>query len=290
MTRILPTAILGRTGIQVTRLGYGAMAVRNAEEHNANSILNSVLDSGINFIDTADDYGDSEELIGKSISHRRSEFYLATKCGGSPEGHIWTKEHVFKTMHDSLKRLKTDYIDIMQLHNTTVEECEQGDLVEALQGMRQQGKVRWIGVSTTVPHLPVYLKWGVFDEFQIPYSALQREHEDWITQAADAGIGCVIRGGVAQGEPDIGRGSAEIWQNFQKAELNDLTEDDESRTAFLLRFTLTHPQVHTTIVGTKNPEHLQQNVQAAMRGQLPKDVYDEAKRRLDNISSTDLSV
>lgn len=290
MTQSLPTAILGRTGMPVTRLGYGAMAVKNSDDNHADHILNSVLDSGINFIDTADDYGDSEILIGKSISHRRSEFFLATKCGGSPDGHIWTKEHVFRTMNDSLQRLKTDYIDIMQLHNTTVEECEQGNLVEALQEMRQQGKVRWIGASTTLPHLPVYLKWDVFDEFQIPYSALQREHEDWITQASEAGVGCVIRGGVAQGEPEIGRGSAETWQNFDKAELNDLIEEEESRTAFLLRFTLTHPQVHTTIVGTKSLEHLKQNVQTVLRGELSKDVYEETKRRLDVISSNELSL
>ena len=70
--------------------------------------------------------------------------------------------------------------------------------------MKSQGKVRWIAISTTLPHLPTYLDWGVFDQFQIPYSALQREHEEWITKSAEAGIGTVIRGGVAQGSPERG--------------------------------------------------------------------------------------
>ena len=95
--------------------------------------------------------------------------------------------------------MKTDYVDIMQLHNPTVDECEAADPVKALQDMREQGKVRWIGVSTTLPHLPTYLEWGVFDVFQIPYSALERDHEEWITKAAEAGIGIIVRGGAAAG-------------------------------------------------------------------------------------------
>ena len=293
MSRGLPTAILGRTGLEVTRLGYGAMELRDAPrgrpvtEDQARSILNAVLDAGINFIDTSNDYGRSEEFIGKSISSRRSDYYLATKCGCRPGGgqpHIWTKENLFRGLHESLERLKTDYVDVMQLHNPTVEECESGGLVEALEEMRQQGKVRWIGISTTLPHLPAFLRWGVFDTFQIPYSALQREHETWISKSAHAGIGTVIRGGVAKGEPGVsGVGRPEPWRYFEQAMLDELREEGESRTAFMLRFTLTHPHMHTNIVGTQNPEHLQENVQATLRGPLSSDVYEEAKRRLEGV-------
>jgi len=170
------------------------------------------------------------------------------------------------------------------LHNPTVEECEAGDLVEALKAMQQQGKVRWIGVSTTLPHLPTYLQWGVFDVFQIPYSALQREHEAWITQAAQAGIGTVIRGGVAKGEPGVsGVDRPETWHYFEEAKLDELREEGESRTSFVLRFTLTHPHMHTNIIGTLNPEHLKGNAEATLRGPLSQEVYAEAKRRLDGI-------
>ena len=84
MSQPLPTAILGRTGLRVTRLGYGAGHRKPMDGRQSNVILNAVLDSGINLLDTADDYGNSEELIGRYLSHRRSEFYLATKCGVSP--------------------------------------------------------------------------------------------------------------------------------------------------------------------------------------------------------------
>ena len=282
MSDNLPKAVLGRTNLNVTRLGWGAADRRVWNEDLAESMCNSVLDAGINYVDTANDYGRSEEFIGKLISHRRDEFYLASKCGCAPGGgsHVWTKENAFRGLHESLSRLRTDYLDLMQLHNPTVNECERGRLVEALNEMRDQGKVRWIGISTTLPHLPTFLEWGVFDTFQIPYSALERQHEEWIAQVAEAGIGTVIRGGVALGEPGQGLGIPERWRGFSGAKLEDLQEADESRTAFMLRFTLTHPGIDTIIVGTQNLAHLRENVVAVNRGPLPADVYEEAKRRL----------
>lgn len=290
MSSGLPATALGRTGLAVTRLGYGAMELRGqprgrpVTDDQAQVMLNAVLDSGINYIDTSNDYGRSEELIGRFISGRRSEYYLATKCGCPPaggSGHIWTRENLFRGLEESLGRLKTDYVDVMQLHNPSVEESEGGGLVEALQDMRSQGKVRWIGISITLPHLPTFLGSGAFDVFQIPYSAMQRDHEDWITEAARAGIGTVIRGGVAKGEPGVsGANRPELWERFGETKLEELREEGESNTAFMLRFTLAHPDLHTTIVGTQNPEHLQENVEAALRGPLPTDVYAEAKRRL----------
>ena len=287
MADALPTAVLGRTGLEVTRLGYGS-AIREIPVEQWGRVLNEVLESGINFLDTANDYGvrvdrSAEEQIGRHVSHRRSEYYLATKCGCGPGGgdHIWTRENAFRGLHESLKRLKTDYVDVMQYHNPTVEESEAGDLVTVLQDMKQQGKVRWLGVSTTVPHLPTYLEWGVFDTFQIPYSALERVHEDWITKAAEAGTGIIIRGGVAQGEPASGRGSAERWKTFEDAGLDELRDEGESRTGLILRYTLAHPHSDTNIVGTSSVEHLRENVEGIARGPLSTEVYAEAKRRLD---------
>lgn len=277
----LPTATLGNTGLRVTRLGYGAAHRKPMNDDRIEAILNGVLDSGINFIDTAISYGNSEELIGRHLSHRRSEFYLATK------GHTWTKVGLLRSIDDSLRRLKTDYVDVMQLHNPTVEQCEDGGLVDALQEMQRHGKVRWIGVSTNLPELQTYLKWCVFDVFQLPYSALDRSHENWITRAADAGIGIVVRGGVSLGEPGAGTGSPERWARFERAGLDELRQEGESRTAFVLRYTLTHPETHTVIVGTTSPEHLSENVQAARSGPLPDDVYAEARRRLDTVEETE---
>ena len=97
--------------------GYGAGHRREISDERCESVLNAVLDAGINYIDTADDYGNSEELLGKFIGHRRSEYYLATKCGGPAAGerHDWTRENVFRNLHNSLRRLKVDCLDVMQL-------------------------------------------------------------------------------------------------------------------------------------------------------------------------------
>jgi aryl-alcohol dehydrogenase-like predicted oxidoreductase len=268
---------------------------RTVTDQQAEAILNTVLDEGINFIDTANDYGRSEEFIGKYISHRRKEYYIATKCGCTvvrkddntdETPHVWTRDNLLRGLDESLKRMKTTYIDIMQLHNPPVEETEKNHLVDVLQEMQQQGKVRYISISTTLPHLPTYLKWGVFDTFQIPYSALEREHEEWISRAAHAGIGTIIRGGVARGEAGVGLGSTDRWKKFEDAALDELRQAGESRTAFLLRFTLSHPDVNTTIVGTLYPEHLRENIAAAKMGPLPANVYAEAKRRLDKLGVT----
>ncbi len=286
MSNTLPTTTLGRTGLEVTRLGFGAAHRRSMTDEEMNTQLNAVLDAGINFIDTANDYGNSEEMIGRHLRHRRDEYVLATKCGCHPDGHIWTRENLFRGLHESLERMRVDSVDIMQLHNPSVAECEQGELVQALQDMRSQGKVRWIGMSTTLPHLPTYLSWDVFDAYQIPYSALERDHEVWLTTTAQAGAGTIIRGGVALGKPGVGLGKSESWQAYTEAGLADLRQADESDTSFVLRYTLTHPDVHTIIVGTTNPAHLAENVQAIQAGPLSADVYAEAKQRLDRIGVT----
>jgi aryl-alcohol dehydrogenase-like predicted oxidoreductase len=128
----------------------------------------------------------------------------------------------------------------------------------------------------------------VFDVFQIPYSALQREHEDLITEAATAGAGTLIRGGVARGAPSedkqwstgpIGLGEGEGQRRWESAGIEEFL-DGMSRYEFVLRFTLSHPSLSSTIVGTANLEHLASNVAIATKGPLPADLYEEAKRRL----------
>jgi aryl-alcohol dehydrogenase-like predicted oxidoreductase len=294
---VLPQRTLGRTGLPVTQLGYGAMEVRGTRiwngrpcsDQQAETILNAVLDAGINFIDTSNDYGKSELYIGQYLAARRSDFYLATKAGCHVQyagdhdetPHVWTRENLLRNISDSLLKLKTDAVDLLQLHNPDVASCERGGLVEVLQELKRSGAARFIGCSSTSPHLATYIDWGVFDVFQIPYSALERRHENLITRAAEAGAGIIIRGGVARGEPGSGLGSTERWRVFEAARLDDLRGAGESRTAFLLRFTLSHPHCHTTIVGTLHPDHLAENVVIAAQGALPADVYAEAKRRLD---------
>src|SRR5690606_38482309 len=115
---------LGRTGLEDTRLGYGSMGLRGprtwgvrvVSDDEADAFLNAVLDAGINFIDTAPDYGLAEERIGRAIGHRRDEFFLATKCGCAPIQHedhleirhVWSRETIERNIAESLERLRTD--------------------------------------------------------------------------------------------------------------------------------------------------------------------------------------
>ena len=296
----LATRILGRTGVEVTQLGYGAMEVRGTRiwggrpcsDAQAEEILTAVLDSGINMIDTANDYGKSELYIGRYLADRRDEYFLATKCGchmqfGSVDHdetpHVWTQDNILRNVADSLLKMQTDHVDLLQLHNPDPETVESMKIVETMQELKKAGVVRFLGCSTTLPHIKTYLEWDVFDVYQIPYSALERRHENWITKAGESGAGIIIRGGVARGEPGEGVGNTDRWRTFEKAGLDGLREAGESRTAFLLRYTLSHPYCHTTIVGTMNPAHLQENIRIAEKGPLSDDLYAEVKQRLSQV-------
>ena len=300
----LPKRTLGRTGLEVTALGYGAMELRGGprgrqiSEEEAGRILNAVLDSGINFIDTSIDYGMAEERIGRHISHRRDEYFLASKCAclvgpaadeERPPGqrggrHVYTRENVIAGVEQSLRRMNTDHLDLVQVHGSpSKQELEDGGVVEAMQDLKAEGKVRFIGMSSTGSNLRDHIAMGVFDEFQIPYSCLQRGHEDAIAEAAAAGAGVVVRGGAARGAPsddqrnrERGAEAVGIWE---KANLDGLL-GGMSRMEFVVRFTATHPDASTNIVGTLNPEHLAENIEAVSHGPLPPDLYAAAKHRL----------
>ena len=294
----IPRRTLGSTGLEVTTLGFGAMELRGdqagpgIDDADAGRLLNTVLDEGINFIDTSIDYGRSEELIGKFIAHRRSEYVLASKCGCVPGAgmgaeHVHTAENIRNGVEHSLRALKTDHLDLVQFHRSLSREefDAEGALAEALV-LRDEGKVRFVGVSAVLPTLNEQIDMGVFDTFQIPYSALQREHEDVITRASSAGIGIIIRGGVARGAPEDWESrsyymvSNETMRDFwDKAKLDELL-DGMSRTSFMLRFTLSHPDLDTTIVGTSSIEHLRENLVAAAKGPLPDELLSETKNRL----------
>jgi len=299
----LPRRTLGRTGLDVTTLGYGAMELRGApagpevSDEQAARVLNAVLDAGINLIDTSPDYGRSEELIGASIAHRRDEYFLASKCGCVPGAgmggeHVHTAENIRAGVEQSLRRMRTDYLDLVQFHRSlTRREFEEHGALQELQVLQREGKVRFVGVSGTLPNLDEQIAMAVFDAFQIPYSALQREREEVIARASAAGAGIIVRGGVARGAPtDWERRTYYMLpgsiprDRWEQARLDDLL-DGMTRMEFTLRFTLSHPDLDTTIVGTRDAGHLQANLDAAVKGPLPADLVTEAKRRLAEAGS-----
>jgi len=300
------TRTLGRTGADVTILGYGAMELRGEPrgpaitDEDAGRLLNAVLDGGINLIDTSPDYGRSEERIGRYIGHRREEFFLASKCGclidipadaRPPYPHDYTPGNVRADVEQSLRRLGTDRLDLVQVHmSPSVAVLEDNHTVDTLRELQSEGKIRFIGMSGILPDLPGQIALDVFDAFQIPYSAVQRDHENLISEAADKGAGTLIRGGAARGaaseeknwsnspltqQPGLGQ------RNWETSGLEELVaEAGIGRQEFILRFTLSHPDLSTTIVGTANPAHLASNIELAEKGPLPADLYEEAKKRL----------
>lgn len=301
----LATSVLGRTGHRATRLGFGAMEIGGIAgplpEARVERLLHDVLDAGINVIDTAPDYQASEELIGRVLAKRRDEYFLASKCGclvdrpavlrGGRLEHDFSPKNVRAGVEQSLRRLRTDRLDLVQVHSSPSRAVlEANGTVDEMKALQREGKVRFLGMSSVLPDLRDHIAMGVFDVFQIPYSALQPEHEEVIREAARAGAGTIVRGGVARGAPDVDPerpGMQDFWQDFvrvrrdlwTRAGLDELA-DGMGRTGFLLRFALAHEDLHTTIVGTSNPDHLAVNVEAARRGPLPADVVREAKRRI----------
>jgi aryl-alcohol dehydrogenase-like predicted oxidoreductase len=305
----IQTRPLGRTGAHVTILGYGAMELRGQprgpaiDDDEAGRLLGTVLDSGINLIDTSIDYGRSEELIGRYLGHRRDEYFLASKCGcllepppGAmpPYPHDYGPGNVRAGIEQSLRRLGTDRLDLVQVHmSPSRAQLEADHTVETMLSLRDEGKVRFIGMSGILPNLPDQIAMGVFEVFQIPYSAVQREHEELITAAAARGAGTLIRGGAARGAPaedkawhqgPIGLDQGEGQRRWESSGIDDLL-GDMSRIEFVLRFTLSHPDLSSTIVGTSNAAHLSSNVAIAEKGPLPADLYEEAKTRLQPASA-----
>ena len=300
------TRTLGRTQADVTILGYGAMELRGEprgpeiDDDTAGRLLNAVLDGGINLIDTSPDYGRSEELIGKHLGHRRDEFFLASKCGclieipadaQPPYPHDYSPANVRADVEQSLRRLRTDRLDLVQVHmSPSVEQLRDNQTVETLQELQKEGKVRFIGMSGILPNLPGQIAMDVFDAFQIPYSAVQRDHEELITAAAATGAGTLIRGGAARGAPSADKNwrtgplsqPAGLGQrNWAASGIGDLLAGSGmTPMEFVLRFTLSHPYLSTTIVGTANPGHPESNIAIAEKGPLPADLYAEAKSRL----------
>lgn len=297
---------MGRTNIVASRIGYGAMELagppkaRDLTEAEAIRFINQVVDAGVNYIDTSIDYGRSETLIGKAVSHRRGEFFLASKCacevGVDPyhvkdadkhEKHTYTGDNVVAGVEQSLKRLRTDHLDLVQVHgNPTRRELEDGGVIDALRKLKKDGKIREVGISTRLPLLAEFVDVDYFSVVQVPYSALQRTNEDAIAALHGAGKAVVTRGVTGRGAPakgwatrPIGTAEGEVRDVWERAKLDELL-DGMSRIEFMIRFVLANENVDVALVATTNHDHLLADIAYAAKGPLPKPTLDEAKKRL----------
>ena len=280
----METRILGNTGLEVSRLGIGLAAIGEEETFDTiktvEAVLKTALDQGITFFDTAECYFYSEEMVGQSISDRRSEFLLATKCGHpaglqeSGEYDIdWSIEGILLTLDRSLKRLKTDYVDLLQLHSCGVEVLEQGEVIAALTKARDAGKTRFIGYSGDNEAAQWAVESGHFDTLQTSFSLADQRPRNGLLQKAKAqGLGVIAKRPIANtawGSPnsptarlkfDPNYGD-EYWKRTQAmAALGPINIPLNDRILMSLGFVMAHEEIDTAIVGTRNPEHLRSNI------------------------------
>lgn len=292
--------ILSDTEVTPSSIGFGAMELAgpprgpNLNQNEAIKLLHGALEMGITYFDTSIDYGTSEELIGIALSKYREKFILATKCGCQPgkevhgEGsHIYTDANIRAGISQSLKRLQSDHIDVIQLHgNPTREVLESQGGLEALLDLKGKGVIKHIGLSTRKPYVDEFLNLDPLELFQIPYSAIQRQHEDTIETLSETKRIVVARGITGRGSVakswmsiPIGMKDGQAKSVWEAAGMDEIL-GGMSRLEFMIRFAITNPHIDISLTGTSNLDHLRENLEAASKGPLEQELYKEAKRRL----------
>ncbi len=293
----METKDLGKTGIKVSAIGFGAYELRLVDEETAGLLLNAAIDGGVNYIDTAPCYGPSEGYIGATLASRRREYVLASKCGcllgTGRSGHPtrFDRANMLGNLHNSLKLMKTDHLDVWMLHGAMPEDIPGGaadDAIRTLLDAKREGKVLHAGASfknggPPDPRYPAgfglesmreFIKWDVFEVIQIVYGALTRTGEGAILRAHEKGIGIVARG--------VFKKYTDAYDSlYERAGIEELA-GGMSRSEFLIKFVTRNPAVSTAIIGTKDLGHWLEDIEMATRSPpLSDETYGEAKARFD---------
>jgi hypothetical protein len=296
----METRPFGNTGMHVGALGFGAAGIgfEHKDDNTVDSLLGVAQDLGINVIDTAAMYSDSEEKLGRALRGRRNQFLLFTKCGRRLPPRIsltgfrlraretlrraigrsheyesldWDPSVLEWDIEQSLRRLRTDRIDLIQLHSCSQETLNQSEVIDVLQRARQAGKVLHIGYSGDGAAAHYAIRCGQFEAVQMSINIADQEALDLaVPLAHQNGMGVIAKRPIANG----------LWRNVRRPErsqdhaywerLRDLHYDflqSECDFATALRFTLS-VGVHTAIVGTTNPAHLCKNAESLAAGPL----------------------
>lgn len=244
--------VLGKTGWQISVIGFGAIKLPKLDEKQCDRLLNHAIDLGVNFIDTADCYGDSEEKIGKVLHRRRDQFYLSTKVDERD------KVGVTQKLERSLSRLKTDYIDLVLFHDVRGQEYErlfiQGGF-EALIKAKQEGKILEIGISIhhSISIMKKVIDSKMFSALMIAYSPIDEDRlsTDIIPSAYEMGIGLIAMKPLAGGR----LGETKGWERK--------SFNGESPAQVCLRYILSNPYITCAIPGMTNLKELEENVKVA---------------------------
>lgn len=269
----------GRTELEVSVLGFGGAEIGynpNQTQDDVNSLLNSALDAGLNTIDTAAAYKTSEALIGNAVSSRRRDFNLFTKCGALDAftRFDWSKKGILETIETSLRLLKTDYLDLAQLHSCSAEILRQGDCIEGILRAQEKGYTRYIGYSGDNDDADYALSLDVFDALQTSVSVADQKPIDGLIATARAkNVGVIAKRPIANAvwrhaEKPEDSYHHEYWERIQKLKFDFLGDSLERSTAHALRFTLAIDGIDTMIVGTTRPARWQENAKYVAEGPL----------------------
>jgi uncharacterized protein len=248
--------ILGKTGLSVSAVGFGAIKLPRISLKECEILLNRALDSGINYIDTADCYGDSEEKIGRVLKKRRQEFTLSTKVDERDGPGVRAK------LDRCLRRLRTEWIDLLFFHDVRGGEYERifaaGGL-EELQKAREKGEIKHLGISihSNLTMMRQAIESGVFSVLMAAYSALDEDRltADLLPLAASKGVGLVAMKPLAGGR--LG--------DFPSGGWNQPLFHGESPAQIALRYVLSNPHITCAIPGMMTLKELQENLQVARK-------------------------
>jgi aryl-alcohol dehydrogenase-like predicted oxidoreductase len=279
---------LGKTDMRVSVLGFGGAEIgfEKASADVVAKVLGGALDAGLNVIDTAECYLQSEELIGQAVSRRRDDYYLFTKCGHpeAPGKEDWRPDSLLRSIERSLQRLRTDRVDLVQLHSCSEAELRKGDVIEALRQARDKGYTRYIGYSGDGQAAKYAVESGAFDTLQISVSIADQEAIDLtLPLAQQRQMGVIAKRPIANAawryaqKPD-NTYHQPYWERLQKLQY-DFLRDPQRAASVALRFTLGVPGVHTIIVGTTKPDRWRQNAALLEAGPLPREEFDAIRAR-----------
>ena len=227
--------VLGKTGLKISRMGFGGIPIQKIDKEGTKSLIRKLMDAGVNYIDTARGYTVSEEYLGFALDGIRDSFVLATKSMAR------TKEAMEADIATSMKNLRTDYIDLYQIHNPNAKDLEQvtapGGALEALQEAKAQGKIGHIGITLhSVDLFRQAVEFDWVETIMFPYNIVETQAEDLIARCAEKNIGFVCMKPLAGGAID------------------------DATTA--LRFVVSNPNVTVVIPGMAEEKEIAQNVAA----------------------------
>jgi aryl-alcohol dehydrogenase-like predicted oxidoreductase len=288
---------LGKTDMRVSVLGFGGAEIgfERATPEVVARLLDDAIDAGLNVIDTAECYLGSEELIGRAVAGRRDAYYLFTKCGHAegPGRDDWRPESLRASIERSLKRLRTDRVDLVQLHSCSEDLLRQGDVIDVLRRARERGQTRYIGYSGDGDAARYAIECGAFDVLQTSVSIADQEAIDrTLPLARAAGLGVIAKRPIANAawryaERPENAYHQPYWERLRALDYDFLRGDARQAASVALRFTLGVPGVHTLIVGTTKPGRWRENAAVLEAGPLPPEPFEAIRARWRAVAGDD---